>query len=151
MRDRLPVSLAEELARRGFACLAVRLPGHGTSLAELDEYEQRVRAVTPADMQRVADQRVPDRHLRQVRHRGEERQVVQVEVVARVDAELLDHRPIDDQERRAGQRLLGDGHGLEHVLGTCTAWGAGSLTVDREGHGPVTIPLAESKCELVRK
>jgi N-acetylglutamate synthase len=29
------------------------------------------------------------------------------------------------------------------VLGTCTAWSADSLTVDREGHGPVSIPLAE--------
>lgn len=45
-------------------------------------------------------------------------------------------------QRVVVRHLLPDGRATD-VLGTCTAWGADSLTVDREGHGPVTIPLAE--------
>lgn len=40
------------------------------------------------------------------------------------------------------RHLLPDGSATD-VLGTCTAWGADSLTVDRDGHGPVTIPLSD--------
>lgn len=45
-------------------------------------------------------------------------------------------------QRVVVRHLLPDGRASD-VLGTCTAWGGDSLTVDREGHGPVTIPLAE--------
>ena len=45
-------------------------------------------------------------------------------------------------QRVVVRHLLPDGRATD-VLGTCTAWGADSLTVDREGHGPVTIPLAD--------
>ena len=45
-----------------------------------------------------------------------------------------------------GQRIvvrhrLPDGSATD-VLGTCTAWGPDSLTVDRDGHGPVSIALS---------
>jgi GNAT superfamily N-acetyltransferase len=40
------------------------------------------------------------------------------------------------------RHLLPDGSATD-VLGTCTSWGADSLTVDREGHGPVTIALSD--------
>jgi hypothetical protein len=39
------------------------------------------------------------------------------------------------------RHLLPDGSATD-VLGTCTAWGPDSLTVDRDGHGPVVIALA---------
>lgn len=39
------------------------------------------------------------------------------------------------------RHLLPDGSATD-VLGTCTSWGADSLTIEREGHGPVTIALA---------
>jgi GNAT superfamily N-acetyltransferase len=45
-------------------------------------------------------------------------------------------------QRVVVRHLLPDGRATD-VLGTCTAWGADSLTIDREGHGPVTIPLAD--------
>jgi GNAT superfamily N-acetyltransferase len=38
------------------------------------------------------------------------------------------------------RHLLPDGSATD-VLGTCTAWGPDSLTVDRDGHGPVVIAL----------
>ena len=46
-----------------------------------------------------------------------------------------------------GQRIvvrhrLPDGSATD-VLGVCTSWGEASLTVDRDGHGPVTIALAD--------
>lgn len=44
-------------------------------------------------------------------------------------------------QRVVVRHLLPDGRATD-VLGTCTEWAADSLTVDREGHGPVTIPLA---------
>ena len=40
------------------------------------------------------------------------------------------------------RHLLPDGSATD-VLGTCTAWGAESLTVDRDGHGPVEIALSD--------
>ncbi len=40
------------------------------------------------------------------------------------------------------RHLLPDGSATD-VLGTCTAWGATSLTVDRDGHGPVEIALSD--------
>jgi GNAT superfamily N-acetyltransferase len=40
------------------------------------------------------------------------------------------------------RHLLPDGSATD-VLGTCTEWGAESLTVDRDGHGPVRIALAD--------
>ena len=45
-------------------------------------------------------------------------------------------------QRVVVRHLLPDGRATD-VLGTCTEWGPDSLTVDREGHGPVTIRLAE--------
>ena len=46
-----------------------------------------------------------------------------------------------------GQRIvvrhLLPGGSATDVLGTCTAWGEDSLTVDRDGHGPVEIALAD--------
>lgn len=45
-------------------------------------------------------------------------------------------------QRVVVRHLLPDGRATD-VLGTCTEWGADSLTVEREGHGPVTIPLAQ--------
>ena len=45
-------------------------------------------------------------------------------------------------QRVVVRHLLPDGRATD-VLGTCTEWGPDSLTVDREGHGPVTIPVAE--------
>ncbi|GAA1446231.1 GNAT family N-acetyltransferase [Mycobacterium cookii] len=45
-------------------------------------------------------------------------------------------------QRVVVRHLLPDGRASD-ILGTCTEWGSGSLTVDREGHGPVTVPLAE--------
>jgi hypothetical protein len=39
------------------------------------------------------------------------------------------------------RHLLPDGSATD-VLGTCTAWGPDSLTVDRDGHGPVVIALS---------
>jgi ribosomal protein S18 acetylase RimI-like enzyme len=46
-----------------------------------------------------------------------------------------------------GQRIvvrhrLPDGSATD-VLGVCTAWGETSLTVDRDGHGPVTVSLRD--------
>lgn len=38
--------------------------------------------------------------------------------------------------------LLPDGSATD-VLGTCTAWGAGTMVVHRDGHGPVEIALAD--------
>lgn len=40
------------------------------------------------------------------------------------------------------RHLLPDGSATD-VLGTCTAWGAESLTVDRDGHGPLDIALSD--------
>jgi ribosomal protein S18 acetylase RimI-like enzyme len=40
-------------------------------------------------------------------------------------------------------RYLLPGGSATDVLGTCTAWGAESLTVERDGHGPVEIALAD--------
>ncbi|MBS2936895.1 GNAT family N-acetyltransferase [Nocardioides sp. J2M5] len=40
------------------------------------------------------------------------------------------------------RHLLPDGRASD-VLGTCTAWDWETLTVDRDGHGPVAIPLAD--------
>lgn len=45
-------------------------------------------------------------------------------------------------QRVVVRHLLPDGRATD-VLGTCTEWAADSLTVDREAHGPVTIPLAD--------
>lgn len=45
-------------------------------------------------------------------------------------------------QRVVVRHLLPDGRATD-VLGTCTEWGADALTVEREGHGPVTIPLAQ--------
>lgn len=44
-------------------------------------------------------------------------------------------------QRIVVRHLLPDGSATD-VLGTCTAWGEGSLTVDRDGHGPVDIALS---------
>ncbi len=44
-------------------------------------------------------------------------------------------------QRVVVRHLLPDGSATD-VLGTCTAWGEDSLTVDRDGHGPVVIPLS---------
>ena len=41
-------------------------------------------------------------------------------------------------QRIVVRHLLPDGSATD-VLGVCTAWGEASLTVDRDGHGPVTI------------
>lgn len=41
-------------------------------------------------------------------------------------------------QRIVVRHLLPDGSATD-VLGTCTAWGEASLTVDRDGHGPVHI------------
>lgn len=43
-------------------------------------------------------------------------------------------------QRIVVRHLLPDGSATD-VLGTCTAWGEASLTVDRDGHGPVEIAL----------
>jgi GNAT superfamily N-acetyltransferase len=40
------------------------------------------------------------------------------------------------------RHLLPDGSATD-VLGVCTTWGEGSLTVEREGHGPVEIALSD--------
>ncbi|KQV67952.1 hypothetical protein ASC64_12280 [Nocardioides sp. Root122] len=45
-------------------------------------------------------------------------------------------------QRVVVRHLLPDGRATD-VLGTCTSWGPESLTVDREGHGPVEIALAD--------
>ncbi|GAB3031559.1 hypothetical protein GCM10011376_24860 [Nocardioides flavus (ex Wang et al. 2016)] len=45
-------------------------------------------------------------------------------------------------QRVVVRHLLPDGRASD-VLGVCTSWDADSLSVDREGHGPVTIPLAD--------
>lgn len=45
-------------------------------------------------------------------------------------------------QRVVVRHLLPDGRATD-VLGTCTAWTADSITVDREGHGAVAILLAE--------
>lgn len=45
-------------------------------------------------------------------------------------------------QRIVVRHLLPDGSATD-VLGTCTAWGADSLTVERDGHGPVEIALAD--------
>ncbi len=45
-------------------------------------------------------------------------------------------------QRIVVRHLLPDGSATD-VLGTCTAWGADSLTVHRDGHGPVTIALGD--------
>lgn len=45
-------------------------------------------------------------------------------------------------QRIVVRHLLPDGSATD-VLGTCTAWGEDSLTVDRDGHGPVGIALAD--------
>ncbi|WP_297625872.1 GNAT family N-acetyltransferase [Nocardioides sp.] len=44
-------------------------------------------------------------------------------------------------QRIVVRHLLPDGSATD-VLGTCTAWGADSLTVDRDGHGVVVVPLS---------
>lgn len=45
-------------------------------------------------------------------------------------------------QRVVVRHLLPDGRATD-VLGTCTQWGSDALTVEREEHGPVTIPLAQ--------
>ncbi|CUR56757.1 putative GCN5-related N-acetyltransferase [metagenome] len=45
-------------------------------------------------------------------------------------------------QRVVVRHLLPDGRATD-VLGTCTSWGPDSLTIDREGHGPVAIALAD--------
>lgn len=49
-------------------------------------------------------------------------------------------------QRVVVRHLLPDGRATD-VLGTCTAWGSGTLTIDRDAHagqaGPVTIRLAD--------
>lgn len=45
-------------------------------------------------------------------------------------------------QRIVVRHLLPDGRATD-VLGTCTAWGEDALTIDRDGHGPVTIRLAD--------
>ncbi|MDR7252632.1 ribosomal protein S18 acetylase RimI-like enzyme [Nocardioides sp. BE266] len=45
-------------------------------------------------------------------------------------------------QRIVVRHLLPDGRATD-VLGTCTAWGGGTLTIDRDGHGPVVVPLAD--------
>ena len=45
-------------------------------------------------------------------------------------------------QRIVVRHLLPDGSATD-VLGTCTAWGTHTLTVDRDGHGPVTIALGD--------
>ena len=45
-------------------------------------------------------------------------------------------------QRVVVRHLLPDGRASD-VLGICTAWGADSLTIDRDGHGPVVVALAD--------
>ena len=45
-------------------------------------------------------------------------------------------------QRVVVRHLLPDGSATD-VLGTCTEWGDASLTIDREGHGPVRIALSD--------
>lgn len=45
-------------------------------------------------------------------------------------------------QRVVVRHLLPDGRASD-VLGTCTAWDAVALTIDRDGHGPVRIALAD--------
>ncbi len=45
-------------------------------------------------------------------------------------------------QRIVVRHLLPDGSATD-VLGTCTAWGTDSLTIDRDGHGPVEVALAD--------
>lgn len=45
-------------------------------------------------------------------------------------------------QRIVVRHLLPDGRATD-VLGTCTSWGEGSLTIDRDGHGPVVVRLAD--------
>ncbi|WP_416953992.1 GNAT family N-acetyltransferase [Nocardioides sp. T5] len=45
-------------------------------------------------------------------------------------------------QRVVVRHLLPDGRAND-VLGTCTSWGADSLTIDRDGHGPVVVALAD--------
>ena len=45
-------------------------------------------------------------------------------------------------QRIVVRHLLPDGRASD-VLGTCTSWGAHSLTIDRDGHGPVEIALSD--------
>lgn len=45
-------------------------------------------------------------------------------------------------QRVVVRHLLPDGRATD-VLGTCTEWGADTLTIDREGHGPVVVALAD--------
>lgn len=45
-------------------------------------------------------------------------------------------------QRVVVRHLLPSGSATD-VLGTCTAWGEASLTVDRDGHGPVEIALRD--------
>lgn len=45
-------------------------------------------------------------------------------------------------QRIVVRHLLADGSATD-VLGVCTAWGEASLTVDRDGHGPVRIALRD--------
>ncbi|WP_165356812.1 GNAT family N-acetyltransferase [Nocardioides zhouii] len=45
-------------------------------------------------------------------------------------------------QRVVVRHLLPDGRATD-VLGVCTAWGEDSLTIERDGHGPVRIALAD--------
>jgi N-acetylglutamate synthase len=45
-------------------------------------------------------------------------------------------------QRVVVRHLLPDGSATD-VLGTCTSWGGGTMVVDRDGHGPVEIALAD--------
>ncbi|PKH37212.1 Acetyltransferase (GNAT) family protein [Nocardioides alpinus] len=45
-------------------------------------------------------------------------------------------------QRIVVRHLLPDGSATD-VLGTCTAWGDGALTLDRDGHGPVVVALSD--------
>ena len=45
-------------------------------------------------------------------------------------------------QRVVVRHLLPDGRATD-VLGTCTSWGPDSLTIDREGHGPVVVALVD--------
>ncbi|CAM3560708.1 GNAT family N-acetyltransferase [Nocardioides zeicaulis] len=45
-------------------------------------------------------------------------------------------------QRVVVRHLLPDGRASD-VLGTCTAWDADAMTIDRDGHGPVRVALAD--------
>ena len=85
------------------------------------------------DPQRVTDQRVADRHLVEMRQRPEQRQVLQIEIVAGVDAEAERVRELGGRDV-ARERLRGARR--RPLEGACERLGVELDAIGAEARGP---------------